>query len=406
MEVHSGGGVGHCLHLGGESTEQMIKDFFHEKNIEVDISKLSAMKDLCSSLDILNKTETGNSLLSTIGELMKQHPNCILKFTSSSETDSQLSPPKLIEGKIEFKINMNFENIPNESYEYIVKKNERELGFVQVIHPPAVVLGHELGHVFQALSHYSSIIEKTTPEQWEDKWIELSKQEFEEKFKGVIQMVKQKIREICPDYDNETENPQDLSEKIASLITNNKNQINKGRLDNINKALSFVVTIWNGRNYDDLLNILPTKIDDNHSLSDGQLLKEVYQVGPKIKCFYVEEAIKGAIANTKVGVTEDLSQSISSKLLSEDTIPVRYGHHGFDAFKMDCYFIYQNPEVKALVDELNFKLLESFGICSEQIPTIDTIPNCKLQEQMDMEAIPIEQTNLTCWDRIKSWLKC
>jgi hypothetical protein len=172
------------------------------------------------------------------------------------------------------KINIDFDQISQDIYQYVIRKNGKDFRFVQVIHPPAMVLGHELGHILQRHNNYGTILN-------EKGWNWFIEGQYFEKINCVIELALTKIKKLGviiegTDSDaNEKLRIEALVKHIDQKIKNCKNnaqvKTSKGKrqLEDISIVLKCISEIWNGGYYDDLLNILPTKIGNEHSLNHG-----------------------------------------------------------------------------------------------------------------------------------------
>lgn len=139
----------------------------------------SKMELIKNDLTVLEKTNIGQNLFKQIGDLLKMHPECILKLTSQISLGSGIIPPIKENERIILTINIDYNSIDTDQYIYLCKTESDEFFFVMTHHPSAVVLGHEFGHLLQALLKFNDIFDGSNEKDWDNKWSKMSHEEYQ-----------------------------------------------------------------------------------------------------------------------------------------------------------------------------------------------------------------------------------
>lgn len=230
-------------------------------------------------------------------------------------------------------ININFEKIPNQDFFYLTKIKKNDLQLLLTRHPPSVILSHEFGHLLFFLQFFKSYNKKELNNISKDFDIYI-KEQFIKKFHEVYIRVERKIQKFLPNFkiNNYDVLPKEIGSQIANsyflyiknvmenirnieedqdkyrriddlfdkllkfkinikkfsnlinrIVSSNlaQNIIDAGNIvlnvSRVGRSLTLISEAWNRENYEDLLNILPRKINGINELSDGIIFKEVVQ---------------------------------------------------------------------------------------------------------------------------------
>lgn len=332
-------------------------------------------KLFCESLETLEKTPIGKHLFSTIAEKLAERipPQNQIHIILHERAlgDGCYSIFDATTGQIG--VHLDFEQFQTKTFTFVGKKANGNLGFFQVQYPLSLILGHELGHIFQYLEATDTNSEIDT-EHVES----VNERHWNAMMAGVIGQIEADCNALLEANGRPTVhfNPvSGLQPIVDELIREDMPAVVRSTYETFKETLLFIRNAWN-QQFADLPNILPERrLDGQTQYSDGGLLSQIMRATDqepadsqqRPKFFKINEELHRADGK--------ISPETLRSIQNPDTILARWGHSSPNMWSFQTWNNAENPtplEQKQCWQKYAKILLESVGLDLGHLPRIAT----------------------------------
>lgn len=264
--------------MTGIHPDQDLFDIVIEGQLSIEKEKL-----FCESLEILEKTEIGKTLFREIGRklLPRQHPQNKVHLILHAQSLASGCCFEINALNQQMEIHLDFHQFAARTFTFLRKEPNGDLGFFEVQYPLSLIIGHEFGHVLQALGAINPN-EIITIDDVDNANI----QHWNAMLSGMIRHVckdcneVRKLRHLSPIRFDFADKSIDWLYPLFTELNTKEHLPNdvKLRYEVLKQTISYIQGAWN-RQFMDLPNILPEpRFNRQIQYSDGGLLSEIIRI--------------------------------------------------------------------------------------------------------------------------------